>query len=251
MAIRLLAGSLVLTPILVVALGACGGSGNDGNLFPTVVPDAAPAVAPYDGGSLFPTFDANDDAAAACTPVVLATSWKPVWKKPTTSAAGKCNGTQIQSFYEDCLLSPLTSAGCTAFVAANGDCSTCLQSDETDATYSAVIWHADRAYYTFNTAGCIANQENDDSATGCGAAYQAAVQCEETACNACGVADYALFPQCEQNAGNECETYLEGLNSACGPGLRDAADPAAECTLVTSAQAAWTVIAPIFCGSGT
>ena len=222
----LVLGPAVLLPFVLVALGACSGS-NDASIFPAAQPDAA----------------------AACTPVPLDASYKPVWKKPTTAAAGKCNATQLQGFYQACLLGPLTGSACTSFVMANGDCSSCLQSDDTDPAYSAVIWHSDRAFYTFNTAGCIADQEGDDSATGCGAAYQAAVECEETACSACGVADYGLFPTCEKNASAECSTYIQALNSVCGSGLRDAGDPAADCTLVSSAQAAFLAIAPVFCGT--
>jgi hypothetical protein len=148
MAIRLLASSLVLAPIaiLVIAMPACGGSGDDSSLFPTAQPDAAPLVPPYDGGSLIPGTDAGGDAAAECTPAPLG-SFKATWRKPTTSMAAKCSSAQFQSFYDDCLNAPLTSPACTAFVAANGDCSTCLQSEDTDSQYAAIIWHSDYALF--------------------------------------------------------------------------------------------------------
>jgi hypothetical protein len=252
MAIRLLASSLVLAPIaiLVIAMPACGGSGDDSSLFPTAQPDAAPLVPPYDGGSLIPGTDAGGDAAAECTPAPLG-SFKATWRKPTTSMAAKCSSAQFQSFYDDCLNAPLTSPACTAFVAANGDCSTCLQSEDTDSQYAAIIWHSNHAFWTLNTAGCIANLQDDTSSSGCGAAYQGAIQCEETACTACGVADYALFPQCEQSSSSECNAYLEAKSAACGTELKDANDPASVCTSAATAADAYLIIAPVFCGSPT
>ncbi len=250
MAIRLLSASFVFAPIAVIAIAACGGSGNDGSLFPTSPQDSGPLTPPYDGGSLINPGDSGGDAAASCTPAPLG-SFKAVWKKPTTSLSGKCSTTQIEAFYDDCLNAPLTSMACKSFIAANGDCSTCLQSNDTDSQYSAVIWHSNLAFWTLNTAGCIANELSDDSPTGCGAAYQGAIQCEETACTACGVADYALFPECESNAATECDSYLKAKSAACGTSLKDASDPASVCTSATSAQNAYLIIAPVFCGSGT
>ena len=254
MSIRALTASFVLTPlaaVAIVAIAACGGSGNGASLFDGTQPDSGPIVAPYDGGSLLPGPDANADAAVACTPAVLGTSFKAVWKPPTTAAAAKCDPTQTEGYWDNCLAASVTSSQCTTFIAANADCASCLQSDDTDAAYGAVIWHSNRAFYTLNTAGCIANELNDVTATSCGAAYQAAVQCEETACSVCGVADYALFPACEKAASSECTEYLTALGTVCGDGLRDASDPASVCTSANNTQDAYLAIAPVFCGPGT
>src|SRR4029077_723199 len=103
-----------------------------------------------------------------------------------------------------CLSPPIDAATCTAFIQANGSCASCLQSKETDAEYGPVIWHASNKYYTMNIAGCIANTENDTSASGCGAAYQAVLECKETACSACFAGangSFSNFISCEQSAG--------------------------------------------------
>jgi hypothetical protein len=245
---RWLPAALMVAPLAFIAAAACGGSGNGASLFPAAEPDAGPPAPQYDGGSLFPVPDANVDAAIACTPAVLGASFAPVWKKPATSDAGACTATQTEAFYEDCLAAPVTSSQCTTFIATNGACAACLQSDDTDAEYGPVIWHSSRAFYTLNTAGCIADQQADVSPTSCGAAYQAVVQCEETACTACGVADYARFPSCEKAASTECSSYLTTLDSACGADLRDASAPAALCTSATDTKDAYLAIAPVFCG---
>jgi len=249
MAIRLIVASLVLAPVAVIAIAACGGSGG-ASIFPNSQDDSGAAAPPYEGGSLIPNLDANADATFACTPAALGT-YKAVWKKPATPTTNECNAQQLEDFYDKCLLEPLTSTDCTTFIAANGDCSTCLQSDDTDSTYGPVIWHSNHAYYTLNTAGCIAIQQGDSSATSCGAAYQEIVQCEETACNACGAADYSEFPQCESNAGSgECSDYATTEGTTCGAELKDASDPGAVCKSAPDTADAYQIIAPIFCGGG-
>jgi hypothetical protein len=225
--------AMLLAPLAIVAVAACGGGADGASLFPGTDPDSGPPAPQYDGGSLFPGPDAGIDAALACTPVPLSTSFAPAWKKPATSAAGACDATQTEAFYDACLAAPITSTPCTTFLAANATCAS---------------WHSNHAFYTLNTAGCIADEQNDVSPTSCGAAYQAAIQCEETACAACGVADFALFSTCEKGASNECSSYLTTLGTACGADLRDASDPASVCTSATNTKDAYLATAPVFCG---
>ena len=74
-----------------------------------------------------------------------------------------------------------------AFVQANVACAACSSSRTTRPTpkYGPVIWHSkpDLLVSTTNIAGCIANEQVDGGTSGCGAAYQAVVQCKETACS--------------------------------------------------------------------
>ena len=51
---------------------------------------------------------------------------------------------------------PISATACDAFVQGNGSCAPCLQSQDTDATSSAIVWHELMKYWTVNVAGCIA-----------------------------------------------------------------------------------------------
>jgi hypothetical protein len=237
----------------LAALTGCGGSGGTG-IF-EAPPEDAGSWGPGVDGSLYPT-DARsllEDVTPAPCPPASVTTFKPTWKPPVASKSGACNQTQISSFFGACLGPTSSTAGCNAFVQANAACSTCLQTDDTDPEYGPVIWHENRLYYTTNIAGCIADEQADAGAGGCGAAYQAVVQCKESACSACLSAtspDFGVYATCESQAGTECQSFIHALTSTCGTALGDPNNPVALCIppSTDTAEQAYLQLAPIFCG---
>ena len=260
-----------VTVLLAAALGvgltasslvACGGSSDDASLFQGGGDAAAEAtpIPTYDAGTLVgdPEADAST-VAPTCTPTKGAFTAQYVPPAPFKQAA--CSDAQIDAFYTACLASPIDAATCTAFVGANGACSSCLQSQETDATYGPVIWHASNKYYTTNVAGCIANAEHDTTTTGCAASYQAILQCNETACEACFAGangSFANFVSCQQAAIKDvCLTYADDERVKCNTVLHPDAGAgdggpttATECVPPKGASGkdAYKQLAPLFCG---
>jgi hypothetical protein len=237
----------------LVLLTGCGGSNGTGVF----------SAAPEDAGSPGPGFDASlyqpeagsllgDAPPPACPPASVA-SFKPAWKPPVASKSGACNSTQISGFFNACLAQTSSPAGCTAFAQANASCAACLQSDDTASEYGPVVWHSNNLYYTTNIAGCIADEQGDAGTGGCGAAYQAVVQCKETACSACLSTtdpDFAVYSTCEEQAGTGCQSFIQKLTTTCGTVLKDPNSPVAPCIPHSSdtAEQAYLQLAPIFCG---
>jgi hypothetical protein len=246
-------GSLTLAALpAVAALAGCGGSNGPG-AFPNITPDAAfvgsgdAASLLEDAGSLL-----NDANLPACPPAPV-TSFTPEWKPPVASKSGACTSAQISSFFDACLGPASTPANCTTYTQANGSCASCLQADDTAAQYGPVIWHASRLFYTTNIAGCIANVQADGGAAGCGAAYQAVVECKQTACAACmtpQTPDFSRYATCENKAATECGSYITTLTNTCGTTLKDPSNPISVCIPPSgdTPQDAYLRLAPIFCG---
>ena len=233
------------------AVVACSGSGSD--VFVPAAPDAGPPPASIDASLVddAPTLLA-DGGQIPCPPAPV-TSFTPAWKPPVAFKSGACTSAQMSGFFDACLGASSSTGGCTTFVQSNTACAACLQSDETDSEYGPIVWHSNRTYYTTNIAGCIADEQADAGAAGCGAAYQAVIQCKETACSACLSAQnpsFSRFATCEGQAGTECASYSQTLESACGTALVDAASPVVVCIPPSgdTAEDAYLRLAPIFCG---
>jgi hypothetical protein len=240
-----------------VALTLCGCSGSPaGNIFATPMPEAAPpAVNNGDAGDLINGPEAGSfggSVAAECNPAST-TTFTPAWQAPESWKQGVCTATQISAFYAACLTPPISATACQGFVQANSTCAPCLQSQETDPTSAAIVWHEQMAYWTVNVAGCIAEAMGDPSGTGCGAAYGAAIACRQDSCNACWQAQgtsasFQDFSDCETLAGSTtCQTYAQAVPAKCGNLDKS---PASVCMPSSSAtaQGAYMQIAPLFCG---
>ena len=251
---RLVAPSLITLfgCAAIAALAGCGGTNGPG-LFQGATDSGAPvtgndaSLLPGDAASLLT--DANEPP---CPPAPV-TSFAPAWKPPGASKSGACTTTQISTFFDACLGPSSNANGCAAFSQANTSCVSCLQSDDTSAQYGPVVWHSSRLYYTTNIAGCIADVQADAGASGCAAAYQAVVQCKESACSSCLSAqnpDFTRYSACENQAGTECQSYITKLTSTCGTGLKDPSNPVAVCIPPSgdTAQDAYLRLAPVFCG---
>jgi hypothetical protein len=234
-----------------LATTACSGSTGASSFSQPAAEAGAPI--PTDAGA---TFNVGDDESndGPCSPAPLSASFAPVWKAPLASASGACTANQISGFYDACLASGVTPTGCTTFTSANTSCAACLQSNDTDTKYGAVIWHDGGSYYTINVAGCIADEQNDMSSTGCAASYQAVLECKETACTQCydpTTGDFTRFATCEGNADTECEKYQTAQETACGGDLVDASSPASACQPGPGAtgEDAYLLVAPVLCGN--
>lgn len=240
---------------VIASLAVCGCSGADPNQFPAGPKDAAPPpITNGDAGSFQNdggTFG-NPPTTTICNPQSVS-GFTPKWTPPEPWKQKSCSSTQISGFYAACLTPPISAQACGAFVQANGACATCLQSQDTDTTAAAIVWHEHEAYWTVNIAGCIANAMGDATGTGCGAAYSAAIACRQQSCNACWAAQgttttFQQFATCEQQAGSStCSTFANAVPTACGD---IGTSPAGVCMPQSgaTAQEAYMQVAPLFCG---
>jgi len=246
---------LAVLPVgAALALCACSGTGTP-NIFSDPAPDAGrPGVDNGDAGDLVHGPEAGSLTPPAVCDPQSTSSFAPSWQQPEAWKQGVCTSTQIQGFHTACLTPPIVKTTCDAFVQANSNCAACLQSQETDATSAAIVWHAQMRYWTVNVAGCIARATGDTSATGCGATYAAAIACRQSSCNVCwqaaqaSTASFQQFSDCESQAGTTtCQTYAQAVPATCGT---LSAGPAAVCMPPSSATAAdaYAQIAPLFCG---
>jgi hypothetical protein len=254
LAMRLIS-SLLLAPFTAIALFACSGIGPGDNFpSPPAKPNPPPSVDNGDAGDLVngPGMDAGSSAPAVCDPAAT-TSFQPAWQAPEAWKQNVCSATQITGFYAACLTPPISAQTCQTFVQANANCAPCLQSQETDTTSSAIVWHEQDRYWTVNVAGCIARATGDATSAGCGAVYGAAIACRQASCNACWEAQgtsatFQQFSDCESLAGSTtCQTYAQAVPTKCGTLDQG---PASVCMPSSSAtaQGAYMQIAPLFCG---
>ncbi|MGD0530518.1 MAG: hypothetical protein ABSE49_35620 [Polyangiaceae bacterium] len=195
-----------------LSLSACSGAG-PANIFTSVPEAGPPPVNDGDAGNLFPAMEAGTTSMPAdCNPSAVS-AFQPVWQPPEPWKENVCTATQISGFYASCLTPPISEAACNAFVQENAKCAPCLQSQDTDPTAAAIVWHEEMQYWTVNVAGCIAEATGDATASGCGASYAAAISCRQQSCNACWVAQgqsatFQQFSDCESLAGaTTCESF--------------------------------------------
>jgi hypothetical protein len=138
---------------------------------------------------------------------------------PTALHQGVCKDADTSAYYDACLVLPVDPARCDPFKNTHATCAACLASDETARTYGPVVWHAGAEAFTLNVAGCIADEQSDVGPRGCGAAYQALVECKEQSCRACLERDgatYNAFANCEDEAGvTVCQALNAAKNTAC------------------------------------
>jgi len=107
-----------------------------------------------------------------------------------------------------------------------------------------------------NVAGCIAIETGNTSSTGCGAAYQAAFQCEYLACiTQCPVTDqtsFMQFQECTSSAAmSTCQSYVNAeCNFAADGGQEAAAAVNANCS-AADFQGYYDAMSTVFCGDYT
>jgi hypothetical protein len=242
----------VLVSIGATALFGC--SGTDGqSLFGAATPPSPGTQSPVPAGDQF--LDAgtpSSNAPTSCSPAAMG-GWQATWTAPEAFAQNVCSASQIAGFYSACLASPVDPAACTQFAQANAACSACLDTKDGDPALGPVVWHLGRTYYTVNVAGCIARERGDVTATGCGAVYGETVECQEQACNACFTTASPSFDQFATCEGEAASTVCKGLHDSIPPACGNLNTGAAATCFPgkgATAEDAYTLVAPKFCGAG-
>ncbi len=207
-------------------------------------------------GGTEPTIDSG--APAACAPGVL--PFTPKWHAPRAKSTA-CTKVQIDA-YRQCLddsASALNPPSCASFTtsvsAADQSCLTCLQSNESDATYGPLIHLPTETL--LNVAGCIALAEGKTDGSGCGGALSAEEQCDRTQClPVCPTAtasELATEQACEKAADTgACATYEKPAECAGAIEESDAGAAGQNCFGLPSGSgdAVFEAVAMAFCGGG-
>jgi hypothetical protein len=213
------------TLAIALALAACGSDDSPAPVTATPGQDAAPeatadVVAPDTGDQPEASTDAAPDAELKCEPQSVA-GWTPTWHPPTGLYQGICSAAEIQEIVGACWDTGASTAKCNSAKAKYAACTTCLISQETDASYGPIIVFNSLGFSDRNDPGCVALLGGDVSATGCGAQMQAYWQCVGASCSpGCKVAaatftdDMAAFNDCAQAAradANICKTHYDNF----------------------------------------
>lgn len=205
--------------------------------------DASPDVVVHDAGTII-----DDSSAAVCAPTLPADYASSYVPPVTTNTA--CTSAQVQGFYDACFDTAATSTGCSTFYndAANKDCVACMYTQQGSAAYGAVI-SLTNGTAEANIGGCIALVDGDNSATGCGAKYQAGQFCQIDACGGCVVdqsdnTTFTAFTKCESNASDTiCAGYV--ADGGCETDSKYAA-----CNKATTFEGYMLAIGNLMCASG-
>ncbi len=239
---------------LVSVLSFMGGCTNDppSTFENPPAPDNGPGVDP---GTFPPSTGdiTNNDpggTGAVCKLKELP-SFTPTWRAPHAAQKTACSKADIAAYSDACLALPHDKARCDTYTREHAVCATCLQTQATDANQGVIQWRARNAY-TINVAGCIALTQNDTSTKGCGAAYDAAIECRRQSCDACLAGDqpatFESYSACQKEAGKTtvCDTLARTQKGTCGD-LTSSGKPTAVC-FASSGSAAFQQIATVFCG---
>jgi hypothetical protein len=241
--------SLVCGAIIVVACSSSSDSTFAGDPpKPDAEPDAPGTFLPDGGGP-----DGGEGGAKTCT-ATLPQPFTPTWKAPTRTAAA-CTTEELKQYWDACLANAAKTEGdgtCAKFKTDHAACGACAEPDDKSGP---IQWQLSRKFYTLNVAGCIAVQQTgtDAGASGCGEAYNAAVQCSRESCLSCitEANSFPLFSECQKGVGMKgiCKSYETAQGSAC-QGYKDTGSPALECfPKGTEAQEPFfTRVVGLFCG---
>jgi hypothetical protein len=184
------------------------------------------------------------------------TGYTPSAGKRTTKHEA-CPDSWIDQFLEDCFGDNASNATCGNWVGtsadqAHQDCGACMLTQDTAATYGAVI-SSSVGFVVANVPGCM--EVLDSAAAACADKNQALIGCEATACAAgwCPVPvqssdDLTEWNQCAQSAASDgCGTYAQDYQTCLASVSQDAktkCDPAND--FIGSAKA----VGKIICGGG-
>ena len=123
-----------------------------------------------------------------CETPTIPTDFKATWKAPTRAPTA-CTTEDLQGYYDGCLKDVNAVDACATYRTAHATCTSCVESpaDSSGPIQWRKIRDDARAYYTLNIAGCIAVQQAPDGQdeAGCGAKYNAAIQCKRDSCTQC------------------------------------------------------------------
>lgn len=225
-------GALVATAATVIA---CSSDNDTDSQFQQ--PDAP------DGGTidnpLLPEGGGGEAGEAGggpqCQTPTIPADFAATWKAPTKNASA-CTSAQIDAYYDACLKDLNDKATCETFRtnAANTTCVSCAEAtDASGPIQFRSINSSERAYYTLNIAGCIAAQQAPDGQDdqGCGAKYNAAIQCRRDSCQQClqTGGTFGNFTYCQNLVAKQglCASLASAYGTAC-PGT-STTEPTSEC----------------------
>lgn len=151
-----------------------------------------------------------DSGTLVCAPANVS-GFTPTWKQPNALHQNKCTTAQVDAIMDACADSNSTQQACdAALAAAPTACTQCLVTDESAATYGAIVVTFQGVFWNLNVAGCIARTQNDLATTSCGAKVQAYSQCESAACdaNCANISDINDYYTCQDTAtAGGCASY--------------------------------------------
>jgi len=227
--------ALVLSALFggtLVFAAACSSSSDSTFATDPPKPDAEPDAP----GSLLPetgTGDGAGEAAATSCTAKIPDMFTPTWKAPTRNATA-CTSAELTMYYAACLANPATTEAdgtCTKFKTDHASCGACAEPDDSSGP---IQWQLSRKFYTLNVAGCIAVEQDgtDASTSGCGEAYNAAVECTRQSCETCitEANSFTLFSDCQKGVSGMgiCKSYETAEGAAC-TGYKNAGSPALQC----------------------
>jgi hypothetical protein len=176
--------------------------------------------------------------------------FKASWKAPAAFHQGKCTDTQVDALVSCNFDSSADQTTCEKVLkdAANKDCNNCLFVASTAAKLGPVVITGNVGH--LNIAGCIANFENDTSASSCGAKYQAAGDCGNEACDTnCTGDDAAALKAknaCIQKAlTTVCQDFASAAD--CANALLDTGGAAEACNAGSSFEEAAAALGKLWC----
>ena len=248
----LLAALCFVTAPATFVVVAC--SSSDNSQFPGDPPK--PDAEPDSPGSFLPDSGKADGegGATSCSPK-LPDPFTPTWTTPLESADA-CSTAELKQYWDACLANAAKTEGdgtCASFKAAHATCGACAEPVDNSGP---IQWQAGRKFYTLNVAGCIALEQGgtEAGATGCGEAYNAAVQCSRQSCISCitEANSFPLFSECQKAVGMQgiCKSYETAQSAAC-KGYKDAGSRALACFPTTpseSQETFFTRVVGISCG---
>lgn len=196
-----------------------------------------------------PASDGGADAALlSCSPAIPST-FTPEWIAPSKESA--CTPDDLAGYWEACLKNASDQKKCEAWTAAHATCTACVEAPNGSGP---VQWHQDRLFYTMNVAGCIALEQEKADADSCGAAYNAAVQCNRASCDACFAkgGNFDVFRGCQTTSQQTgvCKSYEAIQGSVCA-GIKDTGAKTLDCFRGTgeAAQDHFLRVEKLFCAN--
>jgi hypothetical protein len=188
--------------------------------------------------------------ANSCQPGSVQTFQPSAYHPATAAWRGACTATlydPIRLFYDQCLGSGATPAGCSDFAKHNAACVACILTPDTADHYGPLIDHG--GFVTGNIAGCI--ELTLPGALSCAKSVQALSECELASCEAnCPVTDTASldsYNACASQADSAgCASY--SMAASCADALVDAGTDAARC-FAPDFRHFYDAVVPLFCGT--
>lgn len=160
----------------------------------------------------------TDSGTLVCAPANVS-GFTPTWKQPNALHQNKCTTQQVDTIMDACADLNSTQQACdAALAAAPTACTQCLVTDESAATYGAIVVTFSGILWNLNVAGCIARTQSDLATTGCGAKVQASAQCQSAACdaNCANITDINDYYTCQDDSaatGGGCASYATAAST--------------------------------------